>query len=89
MTAKLAGLTLALTLAATTALAAEPRITAKEFDAVIADKCVACHTRDRIDAAIKRGDKVEEILEKMLRFGVKLDERDRSVLGTFWGEPLK
>jgi len=70
-------------------LAAELNASQAEFDKIINEKCVRCHTRDRIDEAIKRGDKVEEILEKMIRFGVQLNERDRNVIGTFWGEPLK
>ena len=60
-----------------------------EFDAVIEQKCTICHTRERIDEALQRGDKIEEILEKMLRFGVNISERDQRVLGTFWGDPLK
>lgn len=89
MNCKLAGLVMILALVATTAFAAEPKISKQEFDKIINTKCVACHTRDRIDAAIKSGKNLDEIIEKMIRFGAKLNERDRSVLGTFWGDPLK
>lgn len=82
-------LALGLLLCSSPLLAADQQISQQDFDQVINTQCVKCHTRERIDAAIKRGDKIEEILEKMLRFGVKLNERDRSVLGTFWGQPLK
>lgn len=60
-----------------------------EFNRVIDQQCINCHTRDRIDEAIRKGDNIEAILEKMLRFGARLSERDQQVLGTFWGEPLK
>jgi len=73
----------------TTPLLAAESVNQEEFDQIINEQCVKCHTRDRIDQAIRNGDNVEAILEKMLRFGVKLNERDRNVLGTFWGEPLK
>lgn len=60
-----------------------------EFERIIDQHCINCHTRDRIDEAIRKGDNIEAILEKMLRFGARLSERDQQVLGTFWGEPLK
>jgi len=81
-------LVLALLLGTTPLLAAAPA-NQEAFDKIINEQCIKCHTRDRIDQAIRNGDNVEAILEKMLRFGVKLTERDRNVLGTFWGEPLK
>jgi len=80
---------LTLLLGATPLLAADPVANQDEFDKIINEQCVKCHTRDRIDQAIRNGDNIEAILEKMLRFGVKLNERDQNVLGTFWGEPLK
>lgn len=82
-------LALTLLLGTTPLLAAEPAANQEEFNRIINEQCVKCHTRDRIDEAIRNGDNVEAILEKMLRFGVNLTERDRNVLGTFWGEPLK
>jgi anaerobic selenocysteine-containing dehydrogenase len=82
-------LALALLVGSTPLLAADQIDTQEEFNKIINEQCVKCHTRDRIDQAIKNGEKVEAILEKMLRFGVKLTERDQNVLGTFWGEPLK
>jgi hypothetical protein len=82
-------LVLSLLVCSTPVLAAEQSVSQEDFDRVINEQCVKCHTRERIDAALQKGDKLELILEKMLRFGVKLDERDRNVLGTFWGQPLK
>jgi len=73
----------------TSLLAADLQANQEKFDQIINKRCVRCHTRDRIDEALKKGENIEQILEKMLRFGVNLSERDREVLGTFWGEPLK
>jgi hypothetical protein len=84
-----ASLALILLVCSTPLPAAGQAISQEEFDRVINEQCVKCHTRDRIDAALKKGDKIEAILEKMLRFGAKLNERDRNVIGTFWGQPLK
>lgn len=78
-----------LLLASTLPVLAADEATQEEFERIIATKCVACHDRERIEAAMKRGDNWEAIQEKMLRFGANLSERDKSVLGTFWGAPLK
>jgi hypothetical protein len=82
-------LALSLLICSTPLLAADQTAGQADFDRIINEQCVKCHTRDRIDEALKKGDKIEAILEKMLRFGVKLNERDRNVIGTFWGQPLK
>ena len=69
------------------ALADEP--TRAEFDEVITTRCLKCHTRERIDAAIARGDNWQEIQEKMLRFGAVINPRDKEVMGVFWNKPRK
>lgn len=61
----------------------------KTFDQVIQKRCIGCHTRERIDQARLKGENLQVIEQKMLSLGAQLSEKDRSVLGTFWGSPLK
>jgi len=61
----------------------------REYRQIIEKRCTLCHTRDRIDDAIRRQLPLETVEEVLLRRGVVLTERERSVLGTFWGTPLK
>ena len=56
---------------------------------VINDRCTGCHTIERITAAINSGADMEQIEKRMIKLGANLSGRDRSVLGTFWGTPLK
>lgn len=60
-----------------------------EFQRVIDDRCTICHTRERVDAAIKKRRNLEHIQRRMLEQGAVLTERDKAVLGTFWGSPMK
>lgn len=55
-----------------------------EFQRILDTKCSKCHPRARIEQAIERGDNFEAIVEKMVRLGAQLTERERSVLGIFW-----
>ncbi|HEY5974484.1 MAG TPA: hypothetical protein VIU41_07040 [Geobacteraceae bacterium] len=57
---------------------------------VIDEKCLVCHNRQRIDAAVKSRRDMEKILVQMEKKGVALTERERQVMGHFWGKnPLK
>jgi hypothetical protein len=57
---------------------------------VLDEKCLACHNRQRIDAALKERKNMEIITRRMEKKGVTLSERDRQVLGHFWQKnPLK
>ena len=57
---------------------------------VIEEKCLACHNRQRIDAAIRERREMEKIVKEMERKGAKLTEKDRSVIGHFWKQsPFK
>lgn len=60
-----------------------------EFQQIIDSKCSICHTRDRVDMAIRNRENLERIEQQMIERGAVLSERDKSVLGTFWGDPLK
>lgn len=60
-----------------------------EFQQVIDTRCTVCHTRERVDIAIKKRQDLEKIEQRMLERGAVLSESDKQVLGTFWGSPLK
>jgi len=60
-----------------------------EFQQVIDSKCTVCHTRQRVDVAIRNRENLERIEKRMIERGANLTEKDKSVLGTFWGDPLK
>jgi hypothetical protein len=60
-----------------------------EFQEVIDARCTVCHTRERVDIAIKQRQELEKIEQRMLERGAVLTERDKRVLGTFWGSPRK
>jgi hypothetical protein len=61
----------------------------EEFGKVIDARCAVCHTRERVDLAIRERRDLEKIEAQMVEHGAVLTERDKSVLGTFWGTPLK
>jgi uncharacterized membrane protein len=60
-----------------------------EFQRVIDTRCTVCHTRERVDIAIKKRRNLEKLQQRMLEQGAVITERDKAVLGTFWGEPMK
>ena len=61
----------------------------REYRRIIETRCVLCHTSDRIDEAITERLPFESVEEILLKRNVVLSERERNVLGTFWGNPLK
>ncbi len=63
--------------------------TMDEFQQVIDTRCTICHTRERVDVAIKKRLDLEKLEKSMLERGAVLSEKDKQVLGTFWGSPLK
>lgn len=57
---------------------------------VIEEKCLVCHNRQRIEAAVRERRDMDKITQAMERKGVKLTEKDRSVIGHFWKQsPFK
>lgn len=60
-----------------------------EFQKTIEARCTICHTREQVDKAISSGENLDALLQRMIERGAILSERDKSVLGTFWGSPLK
>ena len=60
-----------------------------EFQRVIDTKCTLCHSRERVDVAMRRHDDLEGLEKRMIEKGAVLTKEDKTVLGTFWGDPLK
>jgi hypothetical protein len=57
---------------------------------IIDEKCLGCHNRQKIDAAVKQRKNMEKIMRQMEEKGATLTEADRQVLGHFWQQnPLK
>ncbi len=61
----------------------------KEYQEIINKRCTICHTKDRIETAIKVGRDMNYVLSKMMAMGATLTEQEKKVLGTFWGSPTK
>lgn len=55
-----------------------------EFQRILDEDCSKCHTRERIEQAMQRGENLDQILEKMRRFGAQLSAKEQQVLGVFW-----
>jgi len=60
-----------------------------EFQSTIENRCTICHTRGRVDKALGQEEDLDVLLQRMIERGAIISERDRNVLGTFWGSPLK
>ena len=60
-----------------------------EFQNTIENRCTICHTRGRVDKALGQEEDLDVLLQRMIERGAIISERDRNVLGTFWGSPLK
>jgi len=57
---------------------------------VIGEKCLVCHNKKRIEAAINERKDMEKILRRMEVKGVVLTDTERRVMGHFWPQqPLK
>jgi len=57
---------------------------------VIEEKCLVCHNRKRIEAAIQERKDMEKILRRMEVKGAVLTDTERRVMGHFWPQqPLK
>lgn len=61
----------------------------EDFQGTIEARCTICHTRARVDQAIGEKAELDALLQRMIERGAIISERDRNVLGTFWGSPLK
>ncbi len=55
---------------------------------VIEEKCLVCHNRERIDAAVRERREMEQTLKSMEKKGVVLSEKERRVIGHFWGQKM-
>jgi uncharacterized membrane protein len=67
-------------------------VTGGDFKAreIIGKKCVACHSSERIDAAMMSGKDLLKLQQEMEKKGAKLDRNEHEVLGIFWKQsPMK
>ncbi len=55
-----------------------------EYQRILNDKCSQCHPRARIEEAIRRGENFDQVIQKMIRFGARISEQEKAVLGVFW-----
>jgi len=62
---------------------------AATFQETVEARCTVCHTRERVDAAMRAQKDLDILLQHMIERGAILSDRDRKVLGAFWGSPLK
>ncbi|BCA80964.1 hypothetical protein [Desulfuromonas sp. AOP6] len=62
--------------------------TLDDFHKVIDNRCGICHSRERVDVAIRQRQSLEKLQQQMMERGAILDNRDKEVLGTFWGRPF-
>jgi cytochrome c553 len=93
----LLGLALTALLAGSQVIAAVPAVPgealpfegAATFQETIEARCTVCHTRERVDEAMRNQADLDKLLQHMVERGAILSERDRKVLGTFWGSPMK
>jgi len=60
-----------------------------EYQDVIKRRCTLCHSQERIETSIKKGEDMNQILVKMMQMGANLTDQEKKVLGTFWGDPAK
>ena len=56
-------------------------------DKVIENRCLFCHTRDRIDEAIAKQLPFEPIEQMMRSRGATLDVEEKALLKIFWEQP--
>ena len=56
---------------------------------VIDAKCKNCHSRQRVDAAFANKVDIDAVLRQMEKKGLKLNEKEREVLGIFGQQPFR
>lgn len=61
----------------------------REYRAVLQSRCTGCHTLEIVEKAMAEGRSVAELVDEMRKRGAIITPADKSVLGTFWGNPLK
>ena len=59
------------------------------FENVVDLRCTRCHNRERVQEALREQKDVMVLQRRMIEHGAVLTPRDKRVLGTFWGNPLR
>lgn len=60
-----------------------------EYRSILERRCTGCHTLDRVEKAMMEGRSLDDLLDMMRQRGAIITAPEKSVLGTFWGKPLK
>jgi len=61
----------------------------REYRAVMQSRCTGCHTLEIVETAMAEGRSIHDLIDMMRQRGAIITDADKSVLGTFWGNPLK
>ena len=61
----------------------------REYRAVLENRCTTCHSLVIVEKAMAEGRSINELIDLMRQRGAIIPKADKSVLGTFWGNPLK
>jgi uncharacterized membrane protein len=61
----------------------------REYRAVMTSRCTGCHSLGVVEKAMANGRSINDLIEMMRQRGAIITDADKSVLGTFWGNPLK
>jgi mono/diheme cytochrome c family protein len=61
----------------------------QEYRAVAQNRCTGCHSLDILEKTIAEGRSINDLIDMMRKRGAIITDADKSVLGTFWGNPLK
>ena len=59
-----------------------------EATTIFDEKCLACHNRQLIDDALKERREMDQVLRSMEKRGVFLTDREKKVIGHFWGQKM-
>lgn len=59
-----------------------------EAHRIFDEKCLSCHNRQLIDEAVKERREMDKVLRSMKKKGVGLTDREKKVLGQYWGQKL-
>lgn len=60
-----------------------------EYRSVVQTRCTGCHAIDIVERAMLERREFDALAKMMLKRGAVLNDRDRKVIQTFWGEPLR
>ena len=60
-----------------------------EYRSVVEKRCSGCHSLDIVEDAMRQKRDFNSLAQMMIKRGAVLNDKDRKIIQTFWGEPLK